>query len=201
MQGLLTRLLLAAVLLAGPLAAQEQPEVLTVDQAVKIALANNRNLKIVSLNLDVHNEKLAADKTKRLPSFSTYVFGSQLLTPISYTVPAGQFGDLSRDWPDSGYDVVHHDAGPSHGAGDGQRVAAAVVTVPDQPFRAGTGTLDRTGQGTTCAASGRRWSITFDRTITRSCRSKTRSTPCRPASSSTRSWTASRCNTSRNRWR
>ena len=88
MQGLLTKLVLAAVLIGSPLAAQEQPEVLTVDQAVQIALADNRTLKIVSLNLDVHNEKLAADKTKRLPSFNTYVFGSELLTPISYTVPA-----------------------------------------------------------------------------------------------------------------
>jgi outer membrane protein TolC len=69
-----------------------QPEVLTVDDAVKIALANNRTLKIVSLNVDVHKEKLAADKTKRLPSFNSYIFGSQLLTPISYTIPAGQFG-------------------------------------------------------------------------------------------------------------
>jgi len=70
----------------------EPPDVLTVDHAVKIALANNRTLKIVSLNLGVQNEKLAADKTKRLPAFNSYVFGSQLLTPISYTIPAGQFG-------------------------------------------------------------------------------------------------------------
>lgn len=99
MQGLLTKLVLAAVLIGSPLAAQEQPEVLTVDQAVQIALADNRTLKIVSLNLDVHNEKLAADKTKRLPSFNTYVFGSELLTPISYTVPPGQFGTYPATGP------------------------------------------------------------------------------------------------------
>ncbi len=69
-----------------------QPDVLTVDDAVKMGLANNRTLKIVSLNLNAQNEKYAADKTKRLPSFNSYIFGSQLLTPISYTVPAGQFG-------------------------------------------------------------------------------------------------------------
>lgn len=70
----------------------EQPDVLTVDDAVKIALANNRALKIVSLNLAVQNEKLAADKTKRLPSFDSYFLASQLLAPVSYTIPAGQFG-------------------------------------------------------------------------------------------------------------
>ena len=71
---------------------QDQTDVLSVDDAVKIALTNNRTLKIVSLNLGVQNQKLAADKTKRLPSFDSYIFASQLLTPVSYTVPAGQFG-------------------------------------------------------------------------------------------------------------
>lgn len=55
-------------------------------------MADNRTLKIVSLNLDVHKEKLAADKTRRLPSFNTYAFGSELLSPISYFIPEGQFG-------------------------------------------------------------------------------------------------------------
>lgn len=76
--------------------ADTQPDadspVLSVDDAVKIALAENRTLKIVSLNLDVQNQKLAADKTRRLPSFNTYAFGSELLSPISYFIPEGQFG-------------------------------------------------------------------------------------------------------------
>lgn len=67
-------------------------DALTVDEAVKIALANNRNLKIVSLGLDSSKEKLAAEKTRRLPAFNTYILGSQLLEPISFTVPAGEFG-------------------------------------------------------------------------------------------------------------
>jgi outer membrane protein len=90
----LTMLLLAAIL--SVLAVAEEPagsaEPLTVDQAVQIALANNRNLKIVSLSLDSSKEKLAAEKTRRLPSFNTYVFGSQILQPFSFTVQAGQFG-------------------------------------------------------------------------------------------------------------
>jgi len=83
-------------------AAQEQAtadEALSVDQAVQIAVANNRNLKIVSLSLDGSKEKLAAEKTRRLPSFSTYVFASQLLEPIGFTVPAGQFGTYPATGP------------------------------------------------------------------------------------------------------
>ncbi len=81
-----------ASILAAQDNAQSAPDVLSVDDAVKIALADNRTLKIVSLNLDVHKEKLAAEKTRRLPSFNTYVFGSELLSPISYFIPQGQFG-------------------------------------------------------------------------------------------------------------
>ena len=77
---------------APPQEADNSAPVLQVDQAVQIALANNRDLKIVSLDLDSSKEKLAAEKTRRLPAFNTYVFASQLLQPISFTVPAGQFG-------------------------------------------------------------------------------------------------------------
>jgi outer membrane protein TolC len=79
----------------APARAQDEtgnPDLLTVDQAVKLALANNRDLKIVSLNLDSSKEKVLAAKTKRLPAFNVYAFGSQLLSPISFQVPAGQFG-------------------------------------------------------------------------------------------------------------
>ena len=68
------------------------PDLLTVDGAIKIALANNRDLKIVSLNVDSSKDSVLAAKTKRLPAFSIYTFGSQLLSPISFQVPAGQFG-------------------------------------------------------------------------------------------------------------
>jgi outer membrane protein len=67
-------------------------DLLTIDQAVTMAIANNRDLKIVSLNVDTSKDKVLAAKTRRLPSFSLYAFGSQLLSPISFDVPAGQFG-------------------------------------------------------------------------------------------------------------
>ena len=73
-------------------AAPAAPEQLTIDQAVKIALANNRYLKIVTLDLDISRDKVAAAKTRRYPSMNFYTFASQLLEPISFEVPAGQFG-------------------------------------------------------------------------------------------------------------
>jgi len=68
------------------------PDLLTIDQAVTTAVANNRDLKIVSLSVDSSKDKVLAAKTRRLPSFNLYAFGSQLLSPISFDVPAGQFG-------------------------------------------------------------------------------------------------------------
>ena len=103
MRGLLTRFLLGAVLVGLPraawLAAQEQPQVLTVDQAVKIALANNRTLKITSLQLDDTKESYLAFKTRRYPAFNTYGFRSQVLAHFSFVVQAGQFGTYTGIGP------------------------------------------------------------------------------------------------------
>jgi outer membrane protein len=96
MRGLVKRVLLSAavsyVLISVLLTAQDQPDVLAVEQAVTIALANNRLLKITSLELDAEKQGYAAFKTRRYPSFNTYVFGSQVLAPFSFTVQEGQFG-------------------------------------------------------------------------------------------------------------
>jgi outer membrane protein len=97
-QRLLLRFALAGACLAAFAAsarAQESapsPELLTIDQAVKTALANNLYLKIVTLDLDTSKDKVAVAKTHRYPAFNIYAFGSQLLAPISFQVPAGQFG-------------------------------------------------------------------------------------------------------------
>jgi outer membrane protein len=90
-------LLLACGVMVAPArsAAQDdssEAELLTIDQAVKLALANNRDLKIVALNLDISKDKVEQAKTKRYPAFNVYAFGSQLLSPIAFVVPAGQFG-------------------------------------------------------------------------------------------------------------
>lgn len=75
------------------------PDLLTVDQAIKLALTNNRNLKIVSLNLDSSKEELKAAKTHRLPALNIYTFASQLLQPINFQIPEGQFGTYPSTGP------------------------------------------------------------------------------------------------------
>jgi outer membrane protein len=74
-------------------------EVLRLDRAVAMALDNNRQLKIAVLDVERAQERVAEARTKRLPAFSTYVLGSQLVTPLDLTVRAGQFGVYSATGP------------------------------------------------------------------------------------------------------
>ena len=88
----------AAVLLSSTqMAAQDPvpaPVLLTLDDAVRIAVTNNRSLRIATLEVDKSKWQIAEVKTKRLPSFSGTVLGSQLLNEVSFSFPAGSFGNL-----------------------------------------------------------------------------------------------------------
>jgi outer membrane protein len=87
---------LLAVLAAGISAGQEatSPRVLTLDDAIRLAVANNRSLKVASLEIDRSKWQVTEVKTKRLPSFSGSVLGSQLLNEVSFNFPAGAFGTI-----------------------------------------------------------------------------------------------------------
>jgi outer membrane protein len=87
---------LLALIGAGISAAQEtsSAKVLTLDEAIRLAVANNRPLKIVSLEVDKSKWQIAETKTKRLPSFSGTILGSQLLNEVSFDFPAGAFGTI-----------------------------------------------------------------------------------------------------------
>jgi len=67
---------------------------LTLDDAIRLAIANNRSLKIANLDIDKSKWQVAEVKTKRLPSFSGSVLGSQLLNEVSFDFPAGAFGTI-----------------------------------------------------------------------------------------------------------
>ena len=96
-------LLATALLLAGAPASAQQDDssapLLTADQAVAIALERNRQVRIAALEIEKSGDEVAATKTRRLPSFNTYVFGSELLIPISFTFEQGVFGTYSGVGP------------------------------------------------------------------------------------------------------
>jgi len=90
----LRALMVLAVLSTVTATAQESgtPRVLTLDEAIQLAVSNNRTLKIASLEIDKSKWQIAEVKTQRLPSFSATVLGSQLLNEVDFTFPAGSFG-------------------------------------------------------------------------------------------------------------
>jgi outer membrane protein len=92
----------AALLLlwAGRGEAQDSASpVLTLDEAVQIAIASNRSLQIASLDVAKSKWQISEFKTKRLPAMSTSVLGSQLLTELAFTFKEGTFGNFPSTGP------------------------------------------------------------------------------------------------------
>ncbi len=91
--------LVAFLILAAPsLKAQEAspaPPMLTVSQAVQIAIANNISLKIAGLDVNKSNWDVAAAKTRRFPAISTYLFASGDLNSPTFTFSQGIFGKIN----------------------------------------------------------------------------------------------------------
>lgn len=86
---------LCAILALTSCFAQNAVSVLTLDQAVEIAIANNRNLKIAGLDVDKSKWQIASAKSERFPMTKAYLFASGNLTSPTFTFPAGIFGAVN----------------------------------------------------------------------------------------------------------
>jgi outer membrane protein len=101
----LPRLALVSVLLLTPAAArcQEGPAppggVLTLDQAIQMALQNNRQVQIAALEVTKNQHAEAAQRTRRLPSVNTSVLASQLLSDVNFHFDKGVFGTYPSTGP------------------------------------------------------------------------------------------------------
>jgi len=69
-------------------------EVLTLEQAVALALEGNREVKEAALEVVKAESELGGFKTKALPYFNVYAIASQNLDDVNVRVPAGAFGDF-----------------------------------------------------------------------------------------------------------
>lgn len=79
--------------------AQQSSEVLTLDQAINIALRDNRNTQNARLEVDKAGEKLAATRTHLFPSFKLSSLVSQPLSTFDTTFEKGIFGTLPTVGP------------------------------------------------------------------------------------------------------
>jgi outer membrane protein TolC len=71
----------------------QEPE-LTLDQAVALAIEQNRPLKVAQLEVAKSADAVAAARTYRLPVFQFNAIGAQLLTPLNFRFPAGSLGSI-----------------------------------------------------------------------------------------------------------
>lgn len=101
-------LVLSAVCARAQDSTQNQPAVLTLEQAVALAQANNRSVKNAKLTAEISNDQVAEARTYRFPSVNFYALGSQLLTPIDFTFQQGVFGNFPGIGPVPSRDTRIH---------------------------------------------------------------------------------------------
>src|SRR2546430_2293033 len=118
---LLPLMMLSASIVRG----QEEPaKLLTLEEAVSLALSHNRELKQAGLEIHKQKEAFGEAKTHLYPRFDTYVLASELLTPLDFTIRAGTLGTFSVTGPIPAKDsVIHTPARPV-------AIASATVTQP-----------------------------------------------------------------------
>lgn len=83
-------------------------EVLTLDVAIRLARSNNRELRQSGLDVDRQQEVFNEAKTHLYPRIDSYVLAAQLLTPIDFTINAGQFGSFASTGPVPGSNIDLH---------------------------------------------------------------------------------------------
>ncbi len=87
-------LVLIALMMSAMAPAQEaagEAPVLSLLQAVQIALDNNRPVGIAKLDIEKSKWAVAQTKTKRFPAITTYLFASGDITQPQFSFPAGIF--------------------------------------------------------------------------------------------------------------
>jgi len=115
--GAITSLTLA---MAAP--GQERTEdILTLDRAIELARANNRETKRAKFDIDRQREASAEAKTSYYPRFDTYLLATELFTPLDFTIRTGQLGTFPSTGPIPSSNVdLHTPARP---------IAVASITV------------------------------------------------------------------------
>jgi outer membrane protein TolC len=90
--------LTSAVVTAQP-PSDARAERLSLEAAIKMAVANNHQLQTTRLEVEKADADLATARTRRLPQFETEMSASQLLTPVEFAFPRGAFGDFAGTGP------------------------------------------------------------------------------------------------------
>jgi outer membrane protein TolC len=74
-------------------------DVLTLDHAVQLAMAHNRTLRDAEIDVVKAQAQVMVQRTRLYPSLQVQVLGSQLLTPIDFTLQRGILGTYPNVGP------------------------------------------------------------------------------------------------------
>jgi outer membrane protein TolC len=80
-------------------------EMLTLEQAVAMALEKNRTIQTSILDAQKAQDELAATRTRQFPSINTYILGSQQLRSFDFTLEKGVLGNYEGTGPLPSNDV------------------------------------------------------------------------------------------------
>ena len=83
---------LLAVATAAMAEGPASPETLALDQAVALALANNRNVSIADQEVQRAEQRIGAARARRLPNLDLQVMAGTTLNTIRVSFPGGAFG-------------------------------------------------------------------------------------------------------------
>lgn len=75
------------------------PSALTIEQAVALAVDNNRPLKIKTLDVAKAEHDVAALKTRRRPNVEVRMLDGSLVAPLAFTFQTGAFGTFAATGP------------------------------------------------------------------------------------------------------
>jgi len=75
------------------------PPLLTLEDAVSLALENNRLVKNSALEAQKFDFRLSTARSRRLPQFQFAVLGGELMHSFDFTFPAGSFGTDANGRP------------------------------------------------------------------------------------------------------
>jgi outer membrane protein TolC len=92
-------LALAAARPAASLGQQPAPTVLTLEQAIELALRDNRLVKNSQLAVAKVEDQLAATHALRRPAFKVYALGAQQLAELNFEFERGAYGTYAATGP------------------------------------------------------------------------------------------------------
>ena len=105
---LLTILVLVSAIASWAQQATQDDPLLTLDDAVSLALSTNRLVKNSVLEAQKYDFQVATMRTKRLPHFQFSVLGGELLQPFDFTFAKGAFGTYPSTGPIPSTDARVH---------------------------------------------------------------------------------------------